>query len=144
MSPQTKSVLWVLGVLAALVGATAGIATVLVVRFDVGPTAASFWAATLVAMSLGLYGECYQRWARAFWGAPFQVGDRVRIVRGLGAGAEATVVDLGQGVELEVEFDKQGERQRRRLLWGGLRRIGPTRPNKPQEPASRDQSNRES
>ena len=46
MSPQTKSVLWVLGVLAALVGATAGIATVLVVRFDVGPTAASFWAAT--------------------------------------------------------------------------------------------------
>lgn len=144
MSPQSKSVVWVLGVLVALVGATIVVATALVAVLDIRPTAASFCAAFLVAMSLALYGECHQRWARAFWGAPFEVGDRVRIVRGLGAGAEATVVELGQGVELEVEFDKQGDRQRRRLHWGGLRRIGPTWSSTPREPTSRDQRNRES
>ncbi|MBK9129822.1 MAG: hypothetical protein IPM13_18865 [Phycisphaerales bacterium] len=90
--------LWVLGVLAALGGVTVGVAAVFVVVLDVGPTAASFLAAALVAVSLGLYGECYQRWARAFWGAPFNVGDRVRIVRGPVAGVEATVVGLGKAL----------------------------------------------
>ena len=144
MSPQTKSKLCVLCWLGALVGATVGVAIVLVARLDIGPTAASFLAALLVALALGIYGECYQRWARTFWGAPFSVGDRVRIVRGRGANSEATVVGLGQGVEVEVEFDAHGNCQHRRLLWGGLRRIGPARPNRPQEAASRDQSNRES
>ena len=133
MSPQTKTSLWVLGVFAALVSATVGVATVLVAKMGIGATAASFCAAALVASSvavpLGIYGECYQRWARAHWGAPFNVGDRVRIVRGPGAGAEAIVVGLGQGVQVEVEFDSDGNRERRLLLWVGLRRIGPARPN---------------
>ena len=104
--------MWAVGVITAIVVTTVGVAAVLVIRLDVGSTAASFLAAALVAMCLGLYGECYQRWARAFWGAPFNVGERVRIVRGPVANVEATVVDLGQGVDVEGEFGDQGDRAR--------------------------------
>ncbi len=128
MAPRTKSVPWLLGVGVALVGGTVWLARGIVVHLGLGSAVASFFAAAIVGVSLGLYGECYKRWARVFWGAPFQVGDRVRIVRGLGGGAEAIVVALGQGVEVEVEFDNRGLRLRRRLLWGSLRRIGPARP----------------
>ena len=122
MPPRTKSALLVVGVLGVLVAATVGVA-MLLVRGGIGPTAASFLAAACVAFSLGLYGSCYQRWARAFWGAPFHVGDRVRVVRGRGAGSTATVVEVGQGVEVEIKFDNADTEPRRRLCWGGLRRV---------------------
>lgn len=128
MTPRTKTALWVVGILVLLVGATLALAVVWV-RVGLGQTAASFLAAANVACLLGLYGGLYQFWARRFWGAPFEVGDRVRIVSGLGAGSEATVVGLGQGVEVEIEFDDAGHPQRRRLCWGGLRRVVSGRPN---------------
>lgn len=68
----------------------------------------------------------------------------VRMVRGPGANSDATVVGIRQGLEVLVECDSHGNRERRRLLWGGLRRIGPARPNESREAASREGTNRES
>ena len=68
------------------------------------------------------YGGVYQLWARIAWGAPFLVGDKVRIARGPLAGTQGRVVSLGQGVEVEVELELSGQLRRQRFLWGALRR----------------------
>jgi hypothetical protein len=128
MASRIKVLLWTIVVVAVLLAATLGIA-VQFTRAGMSSLLASFagatCAATCAALLLGIYAACYHFWARTFWGAPFVVGDRVRVVMGIGAGTDATVVSIGQGVEVEIEFASQGQVHRRRLCWGGLRRVVP-------------------
>lgn len=84
---------------------------------------AAFVGAGGAVALLMMCAECYRWWARLAWGAPFSVGDTVRIAKGANAGAEATVVFLGQGAEVEVEFEISGERHRKLLRWSEVRSI---------------------
>lgn len=84
--------------------------------------AASFTGASLAVSLLALYGECYQLWARVMWGAPFLIGDTVKIAKGPHRGLTGRVISLCQGVEVEVEFDMRGELHRELFLWGALRK----------------------
>jgi hypothetical protein len=83
---------------------------------------ASFTGASLAVYLLVLYGACYQLWARVVWGAPFLIGDTVRIAKGPHRGFTGRVISLCQGVEVEVEFNMRGEPHRERFLWGALRK----------------------
>ena len=86
----------------------------------------SAFVGAFVSVSLLLaYGAGYRLWARAIWGAPFVIGDRVKIARGVSAGTQGFVVSLGQGVEVEVEFESSGRRCRQRMRWGAIRRAAP-------------------
>ena len=68
----------------------------------------AFTGAFVSVSLLVVYGGCYQLWARVAWDAPFLVGDTVKIARGPHTGADGTVISLGQGVEVEVEFHSRG------------------------------------
>lgn len=107
---------WLLGLslVATVVGAT------LVERRSAGTWTSAFFGASVAAFVLVLCGILYRAWARMAWGAPFVVGDRVRVVRGASAGHRGVVSLLGQGVVVEVLL--ADGRALREVPWGALRR----------------------
>lgn len=80
--------------------------------------------ASLVTVGLAVgVAACYRAWARHAWGAPFLVGERVRVVHGPNAGSEGVVVALDQAQQPEVELLQDGMPARSRFRWSQLRRI---------------------
>src|SRR3954451_15670492 len=124
MRQTQKEAIWMASVVATLVLIATWIGYILVEEGGaIIPSA--FGGAFISAPLLAAYGAGYQLWARAIWGAPFVVGDRVRIVRGPPAGTQGVVVSLGHGVEVEVEFESSGQPCRKRMRWGAIRRAVP-------------------
>ena len=124
MQQAQKDILVTIGIFAALV-VVATTVGYLLAREGGSVIAAAFAGALLSAGVLALYGTCYQLWAHVAWGAPFLIGDTVKIAKGPHAGAEARVVSLGQGVEVEVEFELRGQLHREALRWSAIRKIIP-------------------
>jgi hypothetical protein len=88
------------------------------------PTIAAGFVGAIAAVGLLLaYGACYRWWARVLWGAPFELGDRLRVARGQHAGKEGRVTALGQGTTVDVELMIDGVSFTVELPWGSVRRI---------------------
>jgi hypothetical protein len=83
----------------------------------------AFIGASAAVVVLVFYGVCYRWWARRFWGAPFELGDRLRVVKGRHAGKEGRVVALGQGVTVDLELLFDGVSRKVHLPWGSVRRV---------------------
>jgi len=84
--------------------------------------AAGFVGAFVAVVLLVLYGALYRWWARVFWGAPFALGDRLRVACGQHAGKEGRVTALGQGATVDVELMLDGVSSTVELPWGSVRR----------------------
>jgi len=107
MQQARKHTIAVIGVFFALVIVATTVGYFLA-RDGASVIGSAFAGAALSVSLLVVYGVCYQLWARVAWDAPFLVGDTVKIARGPHTGADGTVISLGQGVEVEVEFHSRG------------------------------------
>ena len=88
------------------------------------PVTQAIVQATLVGVFTPiLLWAVYRMWARLWCGAPFLVGDSVRIAHGDHAGRVGRVTGVHQGLEVDVELLDQKGPLREAYSWGQLRRV---------------------
>ena len=102
---------------------------------------AAFTGALGGVMAVVLFWSAYRVWAEAWCGAPFEVGDTVRVARGGHRGSVGRITRVLQGLDVEVELPASDGFIASVHSWGELRRQhGPcdvSGPSHPPPPPSR-------
>jgi len=116
--------LWGLAIGVVILSAIATVVGAVVVARGSGLVYGAFvGACSAVFLLVGVFAV-YRLWARVAWGAPFTVGDNVRIVRGTYAGQRAVVTALGQGLEVTLLVESDGSALKD-MPWRAVRRESP-------------------